>query len=265
MNYILIFFISIFTSAASALVGLGGGVLLIPFLILIFDLPIKYVAGTMLLAMVPYTAVATWGNVINEFVNFRIGIVMETGAVAGVLIGALFTGIFPDFLLKIIFLLIVFYLMLTLKIPTNSPYNYIAKGFKKINFIPPFITCKTANGARCSIPSLIFLGIIAGFFSGLLGIGGGFLNTPVLIVGVLLPAKVAVGTSIFMILITSIFGAVEHAYLNHVDYLLAAIIAAGMVIGAFTGTYILRNIEEHKIKNFLFVVMFIAAIMTLFR
>ena len=193
MEYFLIAIIAIVTSAASACVGLGGGLLLIPFLILLFNMPVKIVAGTMLFAMVPYTTVATIQNLRNGYVNLRIGLVMEIGAVIGVLIGAYFTNLIPNFFLKIIFVLIVFYLMLTLRIPTDSPYNFIARGFNKINFIPPFIFCKTAKDSRCSIPSLIVLGIIAGYFSGLLGIGGGFLNTPVLIVGVLLAPKVAVG------------------------------------------------------------------------
>jgi uncharacterized membrane protein YfcA len=265
LEYVIILFISIVTSAASACVGLGGGLLLIPFLILIFDLPVKIVAGTMLFAMVPYTAIATWGNLRNDFVNFKIGLVMVAGAAVGVVLGAYFTDIFPDLLLKVIFVTIVFYLMVTLRIPTNSPYNFIAKGFKRINFIPPFIGCSTASGSKCSIPSLIMLGTIAGFFSGLLGIGGGFLYTPVLIVGVLLPPKVAVGTSLFMILITALFGAAEHAMLGHIHYNIAIAITLGMMPGAYIGTHLLKNLPEDKIKTFIFIAMFLAGILTFFR
>ena len=265
MDYLLVFLIAIITSAASACVGLGGGLLLIPFLILIFDLPVKFVAGTMLFAMVPYTAVATWRNLRNGYVNFRIGMVMEAGAIIGVVLGAFSTNIFPDLLLKVIFVIIVFYLMITLRIPTNSPYNFIARGFNHINFIPPFISCSTAKGSKCSIPSLIILGVVAGFFSGLLGIGGGFLNTPVLIVGVLLPPKVAVGTSLFMILITSLFGAAEHAILGHIHLEIGIAITFGMMLGAFLGTHLLKNIPEERIKTFIFIAMFVAGILTFFR
>ncbi|UCF64100.1 MAG: sulfite exporter TauE/SafE family protein [bacterium] len=265
MEYVVIFVIAIITSAASACVGLGGGLLLIPFLILVFDLPVKFVAGTMLFAMIPYTLVATWGNLRNGYVNLKIGLVMESGAIIGVLWGAFFTDLFPDLLLKLIFVFIVFYLMLTLRIPTGSPYNFIARGFNAMNLIPPFIACKTAQDARCSIPSLVILGIVAGFFSGLLGIGGGFLNTPVLIVGVLLAPKVAVGTSLFMILITSLFGTAEHALLGHINYAIALVVTPGMMIGAYIGIHLLKNLAEEKIKTFIFVAMFVAGIMALFR
>jgi uncharacterized membrane protein YfcA len=112
---------------------------------------------------------------------------------------------------------------------------------------------------------LVLLGIIAGYFSGLLGIGGGFLNTPVLIVGVLLAPKVAVGTSLFMILLTSIFGAGEHALFGHIDYAMGSIIAVSMMVGAYLGTKLLKNLPEDKIKLFLFIALFIAGILTLFR
>jgi len=265
LDYLLIFILAIIASAASATVGLGGGLLLIPFIVLIFALPLKYVAGTMLLAMIPYAAVATIRNLKNQFVNFKIGLTMEAGSILGVFVGAYFSGLFPDLLLKILFFLVAAYLMLTLQIPPSSPYNYISRGFNQFNFIPPFISCRMYSDNRCSIPLLIVVGIIAGFFSGLLGIGGGFLNTPILIVAVGLPPKLAVGTSLFMILITAFFGTIEHAYLGHIHYELSLIIAVGMTIGAYAGTIILEKVPEEKIKKYLFLAMFVAAVLTFFR
>jgi uncharacterized membrane protein YfcA len=265
LNYFLLLLIAIITSAASAMVGLGGGLMLIPFIILIFGLPFKYIAGTMLFAMVPFTAVATIRNMRNGYVNFKMGLLMEIGSIAGVLIGANFTEIVPNLILKTFFLLIVAYLMFTLRIPIDSSYNYIAKGFNKINFVPPYIKCQSENTVHCSIPALILVGFIAGYFSGMLGIGGGFLKTPVLIVGLMLPAKVAVGTALFMIMITALFGTIGHAILGHIDYPLAILIAIGMIIGAYIGTGIFKKISEERIKTYIIVVMMIAAILTFFR
>jgi uncharacterized membrane protein YfcA len=265
LNQILIFIIAILTAAASATVGLGGGLLLIPFIILIFDLPVKYVAGTMLLAMVPYTAVATFRNLKNGYINFKIGLTMEIGSVSGVLLGAHFSEVFPDILLKSLFILIVVYLMFTLQIPQDSPHNYVARGFGLLNRIPPFISCGMKEKRNCSILALIFIGLIAGFFSGLLGIGGGFLKTPVLIGGVLLPPKQAVGTALFMILITALFGAGQHAYLGHIHYPVALFISLGMIVGAYIGTTILKKTADTRIKQYIFAAMLVAGILTLFR
>ena len=265
LNYILIFLLAILTSTASALVGLGGGLLLIPLIILIFDLPMKFVAGTMLIAMVPYTLIATLRNLKQGYVNFRIGLVMETGSVLGVIIGSHLSVFIPDLLLKFFFLVIVIYLMLSLQIPSDSPYNYVARLYKSLNHIPPFFTCKATPENHFSASALIFIGLLAGTFSGMLGIGGGFLKTPVLIVGIMLPPKVAVGTALFMILITASVGAINHALLGHINYTIALIITLGMMIGAYFGTGILKSQPEQRIKKFILAAMFIAAISTLFR
>lgn len=265
LDYLYLFLLAIVTSTLSALVGLGGGLLLIPFLVLIFDLPMKYVAGTMLFGMVPYTLVATLRNLKQGYVNFRIGLIMEIGSILGVFAGAHFTAFLPELLLRIILIIIVLYLMLTLQIPSNSPHNYVAICFQKINVIPPFFYLKKLNNSRLSVPALVMVGIVAGGFSGLLGIGGGFLKTPVLIVGVMLPAKTAVGTALFMIMITASFGAANHAYLGHIQYHLGWTIALGMIIGAYLGTAIFKRMPDLRIRKFIFIAMFVAAILIFFK
>ncbi len=265
LSYGLIFILAIFTSTASAMVGLGGGLLLIPLIILIFGLPVKYVAGTMLLAMVPYTAVATLRNFHRGYVNFRIGLVMEIGSIAGVTAGAHLSTLIPNLGLKILFLLIVLYLTITLNIPNDSPYNYVARAFKIMNHYPPFLRQKVGETTLVSMPALVSIGIVAGLFSGMLGIGGGFLKTPVLIVGIGLPSKIAVGTALFMILITAASGSVWHIYLGHVYYPIALTVAAGMMLGAYWGTGFLKNMPEEKVKKYIFFALVAAGLLSLFR
>lgn len=265
LQYLLIFLISIATATASALVGLGGGLLLIPFIILIFGLPLKIVAGTMLFAMVAYTIVATIRNLKSGYVALKIGLLMEIGSIPGVIAGANISGILPNFLLKILFILVVLYLMFTLKIPKDSPYNYVARLFNRLNFLPPFVSSAAGGKNRLSMSALFIVGSIAGMFAGMLGIGGGFLKTPVLIVGVGLPPKIAVGTALFMIFLTSLFGASTHAYLGHINYPLAIAITLGMIVGAYLGTSILKTQPDQRVKRFIFYTMLAAGIITLFR
>lgn len=263
--YLIIFLISIATATASALVGLGGGLLLIPFLVLLFDLPLKVVAGTMLFAMVPYTIVATLKNMRNGFINYRIGLTMETGSILGVIAGAHFSHLLPDYVLKSFFIVVVLYLLLTLQIPKDSPYNYVARMFRALNFLPPRIGKTAGSAEKLSASALALIGSIAGVFSGMLGIGGGFLKTPVLIVGVGLPAKTAVGTALFMILITALFGASTHGILGDIHYPIAIAITLGMMIGAWLGTTILKTQPDQRIKKFIFLALLAAGILTLFR
>ncbi len=266
-SYVLIFLLAIVTSAISVVVGLGGGLLLIPLIVLIFDLPLKHVAGTMLFAMVPYTLVAIYRNRQHGYVNFKIGLTMEMGSVTGVMVGAHFSALLPDLELKILFVLVVLYLMVTLRIPNNSPYNYVARLFRLFNHLPPYgrfrISKETTQ--QLSITALFLVGFLAGVFSGMLGIGGGFLKTPVLLVGVNLPPKMAVGTSLFMIFITGSAGAFTHALLDHINFHIGLTITAGMIIGAYLGTGVFRRLPEQRIKTYIFFAMLVAAILGLFR
>lgn len=267
INYIIIFLLAIVASTASVMVGLGGGLLMIPLIILVFGLPMKYVAGTMLFAMVPYTLVSILRNRQGGYISFKIGLVMEVGSVMGVLVGSHTSALLPNVALKIIFFLVVLYLMITLRIPQDSPYNYVAILFKFFNRFPPKFRFRLPDGEkrRLGLFALISVGFVAGFFSGLLGIGGGFLKTPVLLVGVMLPPKMAVGTSLFMIFITASVGAITHGLMGQIHYTLALVISAGMIIGALVGTGIFRKIPERRVKTYIFLAMLVAALLVFFR
>lgn len=265
LSYFILFGLALIFSTLSSLAGLGGGLFLIPVLILLFDLPVKFVAGTMLLAMVPYTLVATLRNMRSGLVNFRIGLIMEIGSVAGVLTGARFSDFFPDLVLKIFFFCVAFYMLYSLHAGEKDGRNWVGAAFRKINRIPPFIEEKNLKEPAISIPALVVTGGVAGVFSGMLGIGGGFLNVPTLMIGVGLPSKAAVSTSLFMIIITASFGSASHIALGHVNFLLAGIVAGGMIFGAFFGTGLLKRLPEARIRKIIEAVLAAAAILILFR
>ncbi len=265
LPYFSLFCLALIFSTLSSLAGLGGGLFLIPVLILLFDLPVKFVAGTMLLAMVPYTLVATLRNMRKGFVNFRIGLIMEIGSVAGVLIGAHFSDFFPDLVLKLFFFLIAFYMLYSLHSKEQGSRNLVGAAFRKINRIPPFIVEKNLRESAVSIPALVVTGWVAGVFSGMLGIGGGFLNVPTLMIGIGLPSKIAVSTSLFMIIITASFGSASHIALGHVNFLLAGIVAGGMIFGALFGTGLLNRLPETRVRKIIEFVLAAAAVLILFR
>lgn len=252
-------------STLSAISGLGGGIFLIPLMVLLFNLPLKYVAGTMLSAMVPFTAVATFRNIQNKYVNFKIGFLIQSGAVMGVLVGVHYSTILPNLFLKIIFVVVILYLLMSLQVRDKSEFNLAAKIFLLLNPLPPHITTADLPDNRISLPALVILGIIAGFFSGLIGIGGGFMIVPLFIVGMRLPIKIAIGTSLFMILMTSSVGATHHALLHNVRYYLAFTLAVGMIIGATIGTTLLKKISDKKLRNLISIILLLAAVGILLR
>lgn len=265
LTIIILAILAVLLSILSAMSGLGGGIFLIPLLVLLFDLPLKYVAGTMLLAMVPFTAVATFRNIQNKYVNFRIGFFIQIGAIIGVLVGAQYSSVLPNLVLKIMFLSVVIYLLISLQVKDKSEFNLAAQIYFLLNRLPPHVTIVGLSNNRVSISALVILGIVAGFFSGLLGIGGGFMMVPLFIIGMRLPVKIAVGTSLFMILMTSSVGAIQHALLDHVRYYLSFILAAGMILGAVMGAWLLEKISERKLKKLISLILVLAAVAVTLR
>ena len=257
--------LAILLSALSAIAGLGGGIFLIPLLILLLKLPLKFAAGTMLMAMVPFTAVATFKNIQNKYVNFKIGFLIQIGAIIGVLIGSHFSALLPNIVLKMMFLFIVLYLLISLQVKEKSEFNLAAQIYFLLNRLPPRVTLPELETREVSFSALVVLGIIAGFFSGLLGIGGGFMIVPLFIIGMRLPVKIAVGTSLFMILITSSVGAIQHAILDHVRYDLSLILGGGMIIGAAAGSALLKKISERRLRKLISMVLILAAVAVVLR
>lgn len=260
-----LFFITIIVlSILSALSGLGGGIFLIPLLILVFDMPVKFVAGTMLLAMVPYTAVASTQNIKNGYVNFKIGFYTLVGSTIGVYIGTVYSPLLPDLFLRISFIFVVAYMFLSLRKKFIDRATIVTDLFNKLNKLAPHIS-GDSRGDKISVPGLIFFGLLAGVFSGLLGIGGGFLYVPLLIIGLRFPPKIAIGTSLFMIFITASVGAFRHALLEHILYEKAFILAVGMILGGIIGTKMLKNISEKRLQKTVSIILILAAIATIFR
>lgn len=257
--------LAVLLSTLSAISGFGGGIFLIPLIILLFKLPLKYVAGTMLLAMVPFTTVATFRNIQNIYVNFKIGLLLQSGAILGVLIGTHYSAQLPNFVLKTIFVSIILYLIISIAVKDKSEFNLAAQLFHFLNKIPPHITIIDLPNKRISPSALIILGILAGFFSGLLGIGGGFMIVPLFILGMKLPPKIAVGTSLFMVLITSSVGAIRHAIMNHIQYHLAFVLAISMIAGATIGTSVLKRISEKRLKKIILLILIAAVVGVILR
>jgi uncharacterized membrane protein YfcA len=105
---------------------------------------------------------------------------------------------------------------------------------------------QTAAVARASVGALITLGLVAGFLSGLFGVGGGIIVVPaLLLLGV--DQRLAAGSSVAAILPTSVVGAVGYAISGQVDWIAGVLLAVGIVAGAQLGTYLLPRIPRNAL------------------
>jgi uncharacterized protein len=122
------------------------------------------------------------------------------------------------------------------------------KKLQKIN-IPPVVEFKRA-GIRCSIWLPVAVSFFTGWMAGVLGIGGGLIRMPALIYLIGCPTHVAVGTDLFEVAISGLYGAATYSYKGRVEIVAALIMLVGAAIGAQIGTVATKYVKGYGIRIF---------------
>lgn len=253
---ILIFIIAVGTSIIAGLIGIGGGLILVPSLTTLGGLAHTHAAGTALASMFIFSLISSIKNNKNNLIVWGIAMLVASGSVIGAFAGSFFSVNIPLTIWKTCFILIALYLiynMLILKKTDKSPFVSL---YKTINKLPFSYNSKSLN-AKISISGFFLFGTAIGIISSILGLGGGFLTTPFFILGVKLPPRQAVASSIAVISMTSLSGAISHYTLGHFSLIFWIAATMGMAIGGYVGAVTLKKIPEKYIKHiFAYTVLF---------
>jgi uncharacterized protein len=264
----LLFIFSILAGFLGALTGLGGGVVVIPVLVLLFDVNIHYAMGASLISVIATSSGTAAAYLREGYTNLRIGMFLESAAVIGALIGALLIAIISKVVLTILFSFILFfsaYLTLkrresteqhttshpwatTLKLDGHYPQNNEIK-FYYVQHVPA---------------AFIIMGI-AGLISGLLGIGSGTLKVLAMDQALRLPYKVATTTSNFMIGITAAVSV--GIYFSH-GYIVPSLVfpvMLGVILGSYLGAKILMKIHTRILRMLFSLVICFIGIQMLYK
>jgi uncharacterized membrane protein YfcA len=251
----------------SGLFGVGGGFLMTPLLIFI-GIPAAVAAAT---DAAQITAGASSGALSHARlgnVDFKMGLIIVaggwTGGYAGVQLVALLRhlGNF-DFYLKAVYVLVLGFIGTAMflegvrtlrgKAPSGEPKpGRLANFFKRL----PLQTHFPKSGLTTSALLPIGAGFLVGVLAAFLGVGGGFIMLPAMIYVIGIPTRVAIGTDLFQIVLTSSNVALQQAIINHtVDVLLAVTLFAGSVIGARFGALASRRLKGEQIRVFLAIIV----------
>lgn len=244
-------------SAAAAvlgsMLGLGGGVFLVPIFTLFFDISTKTAIAASAVAVVTNSVVGSQLHLRNGFANLRLGMLLQITTAIGALAGA-FAGVYaPDSVLKVIFGLVLIYAsssMLrkrTASVDTSGDPDPRRLGAEF-----------TDAGKRIRyVPGRLRLGFgisgAAGALSGMLGIGGGVIQVPAMNLFMKVPLKAAVGTSAFMVGVTS----VATAFVHYSDGNVNPTVTAPAMIGIFAGGKIGSTLTK-KLKVSSLMLIFVA-------
>src|SRR5690606_35522665 len=176
-------------SFLGTLVGLGGGVFMVPLLVLAAGFPLPMAVGSVAMALFPSALISTISNARKKSIDYRAVIQLEIPTIFGAWLGAYLTSVLPVRPLE--FLFAGFILFMAWRMKHKSESNRFVAQFS-------------------SLPGTSILGVISGILPGLFGVGGGILKTPILLKIFNLPAKRAAATSLAMIMVTSIVPAAKH-------------------------------------------------------
>lgn len=242
LNFLLFSFL-IFIGSFSAglfgsLTGLGGGVIIVPMLTILFGIDIHFAAGASLVSVIATSSGAASAYVKEGYSNIRIGIFLEIATTIGALIGAWFAGILSVQTISLIFAAILTYSAISSiffkKNTTNFTQENKQASFFKLNGHYPTPEGKQSYTVQ-HVPFGFALSSLAGVMSGLLGIGGGAIKV-IAMDRMKIPFKVSVTTSNFMIGVTAAASAGIYLKNGYIDAALVMPVMLGVLTGAFFGT-----------------------------
>jgi uncharacterized membrane protein YfcA/uncharacterized membrane protein len=263
---LLIFAGSVLAGVVGALVGLGGGIMIVPMLTILFGFPISFAIGASIISVIATSSGAAAAYVRDRLTNIRVGMFLELGTTLGAISGAFLAGLLAPGLLGVIFgiILLVSAAPLVFRIGEELPQG--VKNDRWANTLSLASSYPDAQLGR-EVPYQVTrtpLGLgmmyIAGLISGLLGIGSGTFKVVAMDTMMRLPLKVSTTTSNLMIGVTAAASAGIYFSRGDIPPLIAAPVALGVLSGAFIGAHLLLHLSNRVLRLIFVPVILIAAI-----
>jgi uncharacterized protein len=268
--FLILFLASIAAGILGSIAGIGGGLVVIPVLTLLFGVDIHYAIGASIVSIIATSSGAAATYVKDRITNLRIGMFLETGTTIGAIIGAAIAAYLSEVILETIFgtILIISLVPLLRKIGQEFPTSQELKGLaKKLNLRGDYTE---RDGQQieynATSPGKGLLGmLVAGLISGLLGLGSGTFKVLSMDLWMKLPMKVSTTTSNFMIGVTAAASAGIYFARGDVNPLIAAPVALGILVGSTTGTRFLIRAKNTVIRKIFALVLAASAVEMILR
>jgi len=236
-----------------SLLGLGGGILIVPFLSLVFGLPIQQAVGVSLVCVIVTSGAAAAVYLERRVANLRLGMVLELFTASGAVIGGAIAFLLDDRLLAGLFTLLLLYTATTMarrREPVAAPAAPAVPAVPAGEETGAGAEANAAGPARAGfVASLSGPGytvtnlrvgtigaVFAGVMSALLGIGGGIVKVPLMHLFMGVPLRVSTATSNLMVGITASTSAIVYLLRGGIDPYVAGPTALGVFIGAAIGS-----------------------------
>jgi uncharacterized protein len=246
-----------------SLTGLGGGVVIVPLLTLVFKVDVRYAVGASLVTVIATSSGAAAAYVREGFTNVRVGMLLEVATTIGAIIGAYIAGYLSTSVIAVIFGVVLLQsAYLSLRPPkerfVEAPPDPLAVRLRLNSSFPAL------DGIReyqvRNIPKGFSLMGVAGILSGLLGVGSGALKVLAMDRAMMLPFKVSTTTSNFMIGVTAAASAGIYMRRGYIDPGLAMPVVLGVLLGATLGARLLATSKPRVLRLVFSVVIVVLGI-----
>lgn len=278
---IVLILVGIGIGVLSGMLGIGGGTIMVPVLRLGYGLDAFMATATSLFAIIPISLAGAITHIRARSCFPKLGLLLGiAGAVtssAGVYLGS----ISPSWLIMLAAAIIIVYSAFTmlrkaLRMGKGGTDPSVADGQKgtdpsmpagnkgtdlhdahEAEQTPPCAFAFT----RKNVALAVVIGLIAGFASGYVGVGGGFIMVPLMTAWLGIPMKRTSGTSLIAIIILAIPGVIQQAFLGHIDYLAGIMLCAGAIPGAVLGARLVPRVPERTLRFIFAGLLAVAAVM----
>lgn len=228
----------------ASLLGIGGGLFIVPWLNLVFGLPMHQAIGTSLIAIIATSSGASSVYLKNQFSDVKLGLTLGLATALGAISGGFVAGYLNARVLSLIFSFILVY-------AAGSMLKTKSGGLSEEE--------KSADYQIRNYPTGYAASFAAGNISGLLGVGGGLVTVPVMHLAMGVPFKMATATSNFMIGITGCASAFLYYFRGEVDFLVTGVTVLGILVGSYSGSFFLYRIRSSFLRPlFVLILLFMA-------
>jgi len=275
LNSSLLVIFGFFIGVLGSVMGVGGGIFIVPMLVLALGIPIHQAVAVSLAAIVASSSAVASVNVERGLANMRLGVALEVTTALGSIAGALLAGRLSSNIIQLLFALVLFPVSAGMFMKGRRALKHgrarsapaAADGIPGVfdsEFFDHSIDSRTSYRVKNMAPAS-FISFFAGGLSGLLGLGGGIIQVPMMNLLCGVPIKAAAATSNFLIGVSAAASLFIYLKKGYLVPELAAVIVIGVLLGSFAGIYILYKARSEKIQMAFSALVFIVAVKMLMK
>lgn len=249
-------------SAAAAILGsmlgLGGGVFLVPIFTLFFGVDQKLAIGASAVAVVTNSVVGSSVHLRSRFTNVRLAMLLQVTTATGAIAGALVAISVNERVVNVIFGLVLVYAAASMAVRRAQSVAAATMGADPWRLGASYRDPATGGTVRyvpTRVPAGIGVSGFAGVLSGMLGIGGGVIQVPAMNLLMRVPVKAAAGTSSFMVGITAVATTFVFYADGKIDPTIVVPAMIGIFVGSQTGSRLTRKLRTQNLVAFFVLIL----------